>query len=203
MTIEYKIENLNQIALEIFNNNKEVGWWDDINRCIHTTIMLIVTEVAEATEGERKNLMDDHLPHRKMGEVELADAGIRTLDLGGRFYDILQQGRQVIEIIAKEASDPELIKAGKTKTIGLLHLTIVGACTHFADTYTTLQADPNSEVAKINFAGAYDALLGTIIYVANVKGYDIFGAMKEKVEYNKTRLDHKREERAKDNGKAF
>lgn len=56
-----------------------------MNRCIYQTLQLVVTEIAEATEGERKNLMDDHLPHRKMGEVELADALIRLLDMAGRY----------------------------------------------------------------------------------------------------------------------
>ena len=46
-------------------------------------LMLIVSEVAEAMEGHRKNLMDDKLPHRKMIEVELADALIRVADLAG------------------------------------------------------------------------------------------------------------------------
>ena len=46
--------------------------------------MLIVSEIAEAMEGDRKNLMDDHLPYRSMLEVELADAVIRILDLAGR-----------------------------------------------------------------------------------------------------------------------
>jgi len=51
--------------------------------------MLIVTEIAEAFEGERKNLMDDHLPHRPMAEVELADAMIRILDYAGEHgYDV-------------------------------------------------------------------------------------------------------------------
>ena len=45
--------------------------------------MLIVSEVAEAMEGDRKDLMDDKLPHRKMIEVELADALIRIFDLAG------------------------------------------------------------------------------------------------------------------------
>ena len=45
--------------------------------------MLIVSEIAEAMEGERKNLMDDKLPHRKMAEVELADALIRIFDYAG------------------------------------------------------------------------------------------------------------------------
>lgn len=63
--------------------------------------------------------MDDHLPHRKMAEVELADAVIRILDYAEAF------------------------------------------------------------------------------------GYDIEGAITEKLEYNKHRADHKRENRAKEGGKQF
>lgn len=51
--------------------------------------MLIVSEIAEAMEGERKDLMDDKLPHRKMAEVELADAVIRICDYCGKYnYDL-------------------------------------------------------------------------------------------------------------------
>jgi NTP pyrophosphatase (non-canonical NTP hydrolase) len=51
--------------------------------------MLIVSEVAEAMEGHRKDLMDDKLPHRKMIEVELADTMIRIFDLAGaKGYDL-------------------------------------------------------------------------------------------------------------------
>jgi NTP pyrophosphatase (non-canonical NTP hydrolase) len=45
--------------------------------------MLIVSEVAEAMEADRKGLMDDKLPHRSGLEVELADAVIRIFDLAG------------------------------------------------------------------------------------------------------------------------
>jgi NTP pyrophosphatase (non-canonical NTP hydrolase) len=44
-------------------------------------LMLIVSELAEAMEGHRKELADDKLPHRKMFEVELADALIRIFDM--------------------------------------------------------------------------------------------------------------------------
>lgn len=68
------------------------GWWTDMktglpfNReevNVPEKLMLIVSEVAEAMEGARKGLKDDHLPHRDMLEVELADAVIRILDLAG------------------------------------------------------------------------------------------------------------------------
>lgn len=52
-------------------------------------LMLVVSEIVEAFEGERKNLMDDKLPHRRMPEVELADALIRIFDYAEeQGYDI-------------------------------------------------------------------------------------------------------------------
>ena len=52
-------------------------------------IALCHSELSEALEGDRKNLMDDHLPHRPMAEVELADAVIRIFDLAGVMgYDL-------------------------------------------------------------------------------------------------------------------
>jgi NTP pyrophosphatase (non-canonical NTP hydrolase) len=64
-------------------------WWIDINtgeplqRNVGELLMLCVSELAEALEGHRKNLMDDKLPERKMFEVELADCVIRILDIAG------------------------------------------------------------------------------------------------------------------------
>ena len=111
-------KSINELATEIHQNNVTAGWWDN-PREKGTLLMLVVSEVAEAMEGERKDLMDDHLPHRKMAEVELADAVIRILDYAGAF------------------------------------------------------------------------------------GYDVEGAIEEKLEYNKHRADHKRENRAKEGGKQF
>jgi NTP pyrophosphatase (non-canonical NTP hydrolase) len=67
------------------------GWWNDLKtgeslrgkRNIPELLCLIHSEVSEAMEGHRKNLMDDKLPHRKMLEVELADTVIRIMDLAG------------------------------------------------------------------------------------------------------------------------
>ena len=65
---------------------RECGWWDaTTERDVPRLLMLIVSEVAEAMEGDRRNLMDDHLPERKALEVELADAVIRIFDMAGGF----------------------------------------------------------------------------------------------------------------------
>jgi NTP pyrophosphatase (non-canonical NTP hydrolase) len=71
------------------------GWWHDLDtgerleRNVPEMLCLIHSEISEGLEGYRKNLMDDKLPHRKMLEVELADAVIRIFDLaGGLGFDL-------------------------------------------------------------------------------------------------------------------
>jgi NTP pyrophosphatase (non-canonical NTP hydrolase) len=65
----------------------ESGWWKDklppSQATVAEKLLLIHSEVSEACEGFRKDLTDDHLPHRKMVEVELGDALIRICDLAG------------------------------------------------------------------------------------------------------------------------
>jgi NTP pyrophosphatase (non-canonical NTP hydrolase) len=84
------IDAANLITKVSHDASLAAGWWHDLKTGelvepnIGEKLMLIVTEVAEACEGARKNLMDDKLPHRKMIEVELADAVIRIGDLCGR-----------------------------------------------------------------------------------------------------------------------
>jgi NTP pyrophosphatase (non-canonical NTP hydrolase) len=107
---------------------KDTGWWNDLEtgaalpltqERVGDKLMLVVTEIAEAKEGYRKGLMDDHLPHRKMIEVELADAVIRIADLAGALG--LDLGAAIVEKMRYNAQREDhkienRIKEGGKKT---------------------------------------------------------------------------------------
>lgn len=93
---------INAMVDHFHGKSKAAGWWEEngedltTNKYVHATkLMLCVSELSEAMEGLRKGLMDDKLTHRKMAEVELADAVIRIFDLAGVLgYDL---GGAVVE----------------------------------------------------------------------------------------------------------
>lgn len=103
---------LNDLAIRVHAANAK--WWVDLHtgqpilRNVGELLMLATSELAEALEGHRKNLMDDKLLHRSMFEVEIADCIIRLLDtaagmkldLGGAFeekmaYNAVREDHQI------------------------------------------------------------------------------------------------------------
>lgn len=172
--------DFNQLAKEIHADCVAAGWWADMNRPIRRTLMLVISELSEAMEGDRKNLMDDHLPHRKMLEVELADACIRMLDLGGRYGWTYTEYYQLITI--KNSVSEELFTLTKWP--------------HKLYTYFRRRHLAMCSVQ-------YSCFLQAVTSLAQREGLDLFGAIAEKREYNRNRADHKPEARASLHGKKY
>ena len=84
-----QVEAVREMQSTIYASCVKAGWHSDIEtgepvkRNFGEVIALMHSELSEALEGWRKNLMDDHLPHRSAVEVELADTIIRILDTAG------------------------------------------------------------------------------------------------------------------------
>lgn len=82
-------DDINTLAAVVHRLNNHAGWWHDIEtgepleRNVGELLCLMHSELSEAMEADRKDLMDDKLPHRKGLEVELADLMIRVLDVAG------------------------------------------------------------------------------------------------------------------------
>lgn len=177
---------LNALAAEIHAANSH--WWRDLetgerlDRNKGEMLMLVVSELAETMEGERKDLMDSHLPHRKMAEVELADVKIRVLDFAGGFQYPLYQRRYKLR--------------GATKAEQLLEI-VHEICS--VKTELEFNLDPDGE----NIGDILSDVLAATDEYARLHGYDVDGAMAEKRAYNATRHDHSREARLAANGKKF
>jgi NTP pyrophosphatase (non-canonical NTP hydrolase) len=125
--VEVIATTMNNVSQIIHGMNDEAGWWTDLSTgtsmkgnqlFVASKLLMIHSEISEATEAHRKNLNDDKLPHRSGVEVELADAMIRIFDLAGALG--LDLGWAMIEKLAynKERADHKVAnrasEGGKT-----------------------------------------------------------------------------------------
>lgn len=169
--------DLNEAARIIHSAN--IKWWQDIDtgepiaRNPFELLALVVSELSECLEGERKNLMDDKLPHRKMAEVEMADAYIRLLDFSGGYAYRLSRTKLV-----------EKVPPNKGHAL-------------FSLIDFVIRIGNSSTSAWINLALAY------IEAYCTKHGYDLYGAINEKMAFNAVREDHTHEARRIAGGKQF
>lgn len=181
---------INDLAKRVFAENVERGWWDDMDRDFHQTMMLVVTEISEGTEGVRKDLMDTHLTHRKMEEVELADTAIRLLDLAGRYKWTYQPTS------SPDGLSQHYFKNKRFMPEAAEHFALVELCVDLA----RAQREGNFSWAEYKYSTIMDLLMS----IAKSRVYfDLQKAIEEKLAYNRQRADHKRENRAAVGGKRF
>lgn len=176
------IPDLNSLAAEVHQQNLEAGWWDEhlpdrkADR-YEDAMMLVVTELAEASEGARKDLMDDKLPAEKMFDVELADAIIRLLDMAGAYR--------------ADLSDTAF--GVRAATHGLRHCT-----THLQRLRYAVRMS-----CVANRDQAITATIEAVIAIASTYDVDLWRLVAEKRAFNRTRKDHTREARAAEGGKKW
>lgn len=191
MKDKINIAHWNAVAESLKESNKK--WWFNpdgtpTGRTVKTLGMLMISEVAEAMEGVRKNLDDDHLPQYKMFDVELADTMIRSLDFGAGYeYTI----------------DPDYL--------------LISDYTHLIDSVESKKCEPDAlydivkhinwmidaHISKSSAQRQYTALILFIITIADEYNVDLEKVVAEKIAYNAVRADHKLENRNKENGKKF
>lgn len=176
-------EKLNAMAKTSHENNAR--WWHNpsdgkrIERNKGELLMLVITELAEAVEGIRRDLNDDKLPHRKMEEVELADAMIRLLDYSGGF-SIPIQFRGLIAV-----ATPAGLPSNKAEALLVVVLDVV-----------KIYIDPSDE-------SHLSRAIHAIISYCSKFNLDLIGAYEEKTAFNITRSDHQHEARKLAGGKRF
>jgi len=183
----YTIPEINELISSIHKANVEAGWWDHEDVDPLEKLGLAISELSEATEGVRKNLMDDKLPHRKMEEVEMADAFIRLCDFAGRY------GFKYDEATAE--SQAYILRCYTPRKNPVAQLAVLKALTA-AIALTILE---NSSGEDVVWCGVIYA----IMHHCNVRGLDLRGAVEEKLAFNKVRPDHTREARAEADGKKY
>ena len=159
-------------------------WWVDletnkrITRNVGELLMLVTSELSEAMEGHRKNLLDDHLSTRKMFEVELADAVIRLLDIAGGM-NLTFQGR---------AAHYEFTDNTAENLLRIVE--------------QLLKAYRDAAMSHL-FVLRIETSIVMIQRLAHNEGLDLWSAFEEKMNYNAVRADHQHDARRQADGKKY
>lgn len=168
-------------AARVHEANKK--WWHDLDtgerldRNVGEMCMLMASELAEAMEGARKDLMDEHLPEFTSEEVEIADTVIRAMDyLAGRNLPFIRDAFIIIEPIPEDTNTGELL------------LTLVEGVTLIAKI-----AYMDSPAADEGYV--VSAFIAKCFIYAHHRKLRLAQAYEAKMAYNAVRADHQLEHR--------
>lgn len=183
------MERITKFLLEteekVAHQNTLMGW-RDAERSIAQEVILINSEIGEATEGLRKGIADDHLPDFPMYAVELADVIIRSLDLSSKLN------------VDWDLMDEDTLKRVKVEEEAEYNLARM----------LTLVADVFIHRTNSDGGKGINCLQLMRLCVLAYKSIQQAGLCPEKLiqlkmDYNLNRADHKPENRAKEGGKKW
>lgn len=177
--------SLLKLQNDIHKQNLNKGWWDNF-RSFSTLTNLNISEVSEAVEADRKQANDDKLKQYLGVPVECADGAIRCFDVLSSFGNShFDPSKHVIDIINAKGKSIDFLMALATLYFSK------------AWEYEELNDDRASAMQCLRDA-AY--VLFEIMFLF---GHIPTQLMLEKMEYNKTRADHMKENREKEGGKKY
>ena len=173
--------NLNELRDEAYSIAKANGWHEEEHSDEHW-IMLVITEIAEAVQADRKNLHADVEAFKKYEEIidfkenferqikntvedELSDVVIRCLDLAGlRKFDLEEEVEALMEMV-------ESIKEGSGFIDLCYALSGISTC------------DDSTEQKTI-------AIIAVVLKYCELIGIDIDFFIRIKMNYNRLRGYH-------------
>lgn len=194
---------LNEYAIKCHEANKK--WWQNIDtgeplqRNPHELIMLMVSELSECMEGERKNLMDDKLPHRRMAEVEIVDFLIRAFDFAAGFGIPLEMDYVSTNL---NGFRDHLFSKDHAEHWGFGGVNRAEKLLIIVSDMSELSLAIYDDDGESQIAFLMDGIKRAFRYAGGC-GYDLDGAFVDKQAYNATRVDHTHEARRIAGGKQF
>lgn len=197
-----QLENPNVLRDAIYNHNVKAGWWDEPVRPDGTTIALIHSEISESWVGLKQGIQDHHLPQYSNALVELADTAIRIYDFfGHKKWDLNKAVNAVYGLRANGCVTP-FENINMAAYYADLHYHVSAALEGVRKNQTmqiNMGNNDTLDVAAFELAITLD-----MIYTACYKWkWPLDEALGDKRAYNANRADHKRENRAKEDGKKF
>ena len=173
--------NLNELRNEAYSIAKANGWHEEEHSDEHW-LMLVISEIAEAVQADRKNLHADVEAFKKYEEIidfkenferqikntvedELSDVVIRCFDLAGlRKFDLEEEVEALMEIA-------ESIREGRGFIDLCYALSGISAC------------DDSTEQKTI-------AIIALVLKYCELTGIDIEFFIRTKMKYNRLRGYH-------------
>lgn len=191
----------NQLAEAIYKYNVKAGWWDEPVRPDGTTLALIHSEISESWGGFKMDIPDHHLPQYQNALVELADAAIRIYDFFGHKKWNVEKALDSVYRLKANQYIPDFVNVRFAEYYTDLHYHVSAALEGVRKNQVMQVSEANDEVldvAAFELAIALDMIYGCIKW-----GWPLVEAIGDKRAYNANRADHKRENRAKEDGKKF